>query len=93
MYYEYVRNLSKEIEFVKGGKIERRANEVLEESAILLEEIEQLGLFRAIEQGRFADVKRSFVGGKGLDGVFVKREDYFNPFDILLKDQLGLERN
>jgi beta-lysine 5,6-aminomutase alpha subunit len=34
----------------------------------------------AIEQGIFADVKRSRFGGKGLDGVAKQAPDYYNPF-------------
>jgi len=84
------KHLSEEIQFVNGGRIENRANEVLEKAADMLKEIETLGLFKAIELGMFADVKRSFVGGKGLEGVFVKNERYFNPFEELLKQELGI---
>jgi beta-lysine 5,6-aminomutase alpha subunit len=36
--------------------------------------------------GRFAGVKRPFTGGKGLDGVVEKQNDYFNPFvELMLK--------
>ncbi|OEF97266.1 D-lysine 5,6-aminomutase subunit alpha [Vulcanibacillus modesticaldus] len=85
-----IRHLSEEIQFLRGGRLEKRANEVLEKAAKMLDDVEQLGLFKAIEQGMFADVKRSFVGGKGLDGVFDKRDDYFNPFEELLKRELGV---
>lgn len=84
------KHLSEEIQFVNGGRIEIRANEVLERASEMLKEIESLGLFKAIELGMFADVKRSFVGGKGLEGVFVKNERYFNPFEELLKQELGI---
>ncbi|MBR3718684.1 MAG: hypothetical protein IKN20_02360, partial [Firmicutes bacterium] len=34
-----------------------------------------------IEAGKFAAVKRPFDGGKGLEGVATKDNDfYFNPF-------------
>ncbi|MDD3107310.1 MAG: lysine 5,6-aminomutase subunit alpha [Bacilli bacterium] len=36
----------------------------------------------------FAGIKRSFTGGKGLDGVFVKHKDYINPAFDLLKEGL-----
>ncbi len=89
------RHLSEEISFKSGGKVEKRANEVLEKATTTLEEIEEMGLFTAIEHGIFADMKRPFDGGKGLEGVFLKNEHYFNPFDELLKRDLGLgvERN
>lgn len=91
---KYIMNTAKhfsdEIEFTSGGKIETRANEVVEKAADMLKEIEELGLFKAIEQGMFADVKRSFTGGKGLEGVFVKDEQYFNPYEELLKTELKI---
>ena len=37
-----------------------------------------------IEMGKFAGVKRAMDGGKGLDGVTVKGENYFNPFIALM---------
>jgi len=87
------RHLGDEIQFKSDGKIEKRANEVLSKAANMLKEIEKIGLFDAIERGLFADIKRSFVGGKGLDGVFFKKEDYFNPIETLLKRALGLEES
>lgn len=87
------RHLSEEIQFTPGGRIENRANEVLEKAASILEDIEEIGLFTAIEQGIFADVKRPYEGGKGLSGVFTKRNNYYNPFEDLLKNELGLVGN
>ena len=43
------------------------------------------GLFNALEKGIFGDVKRSRVGGKGLDGVVEKGANYMNPFINLMK--------
>ncbi len=79
-----MRNLGDEIEYKKGGIIQNRAAEVLERSALMLEEIEKEGLFNIIEHGKLAGVKRSFNGGKGLDGVIVKDDKYFNPFIELM---------
>ncbi|MBQ7640200.1 MAG: hypothetical protein IJS91_04325, partial [Bacteroidales bacterium] len=39
----------------------------------------------ALEKGKFGDVKRPKNGGKGLDGVVAKGENYFNPFIDLMK--------
>jgi len=50
----------------------------------LLRDIEQEGIFDTIEKGKFGGVKRSFTGGKGLDGVTEKDERYFNPFIELM---------
>ena len=33
-----------------------------------------------LEKGVFADIRRPLDGGKGLDGVTVKSDRYFNPF-------------
>ncbi|MFH1584427.1 MAG: lysine 5,6-aminomutase subunit alpha, partial [Actinomycetota bacterium] len=52
----------------------------------LLEEIDDIGLFKAIEKGIFADIKRDTNSGRGLDGVIKKKEDYFNPFFKELKN-------
>ena len=74
------RSLSEEISFVPGGKIEKRANEVLHKAHDLLAQLRETGIMEAIEQGIFADVKRSRFGGKGLDGVVKRAPDYLNPF-------------
>jgi len=59
---------------------------VLEETVKLLENIEKEGLFRTLEMGKFAGIRRMQDGGKGLDGVVRKSRDYFNPFfDLLLE--------
>ena len=41
-----------------------------------------------LEKGTFADIKRPFNGGKGLDGVVVKDSVYFNPFIPLMKKEV-----
>lgn len=82
--FNNMRNLGDEIEFKKDGIIQRRAAEVLEKGTKMLEEIERDGLFTILEQGKFAGVKRSINGGKGLDGVVVKDDKYFNPFIDLM---------
>lgn len=79
-----MRNLGDEIEYKKDGIIQTRAAEVLEKAALMIEEIEESGLFDTIEQGKLAGVKRGFNGGKGLDGVVVKEDKYFNPFIELM---------
>ncbi|MGL4382601.1 MAG: lysine 5,6-aminomutase subunit alpha TIM-barrel domain-containing protein, partial [Bacilli bacterium] len=78
-------SLGDEIEFKQDGIVQKRCDEVLEESLLLLERIAQEGLFSAIEKGLFADVKRASDGGKGLDGVTSKDLLYFNPFIELMK--------
>ncbi len=73
-----------EVQFKEGGIIQSRANEVLTKATNLLEEIEQIGLFATLEKGIFADIKRPRDGGKGLAGVVVKDDVYFNPFVELM---------
>lgn len=73
--------LSSEIDFKAGGRMEARANEVLGEAVTLLEQIASEGLFNALSRGTFAGIKRRIDGGKGLDGVYLKRTEYTNPFE------------
>lgn len=82
--FNNMRNIGDEIEFKEGGIIQTRAAEVLEKAAVLLKDIEEEGLFSVLEQGKFAGVKRSRTGGKGLDGVTSKDEKYLNPFIELM---------
>lgn len=79
-----MKDLGDELTFKKGGKMETRVDEVLGKAADLLREIEQEGLFRTLEQGKFAGIKRPIEGGKGLKGVVQKEKDYFNPFIELM---------
>jgi beta-lysine 5,6-aminomutase alpha subunit len=74
------RNLGDEIVLRPGGTIERRAREVLAASEGLLERVAVMGLMKAIESALFADVARSPEGGRGLEGVFPRAADYWNPF-------------
>jgi beta-lysine 5,6-aminomutase alpha subunit len=74
------RHFGDEIEIKPGGKIERRAQDVLAGAERILGAVAERGLMRAIEDGTFADVKRARDGGRGYDGVFAKAPDYWNPF-------------
>lgn len=82
--FNNMRSLSEEIEFKQDGMIQKRAQHVLAEATHMLKQIETEGLIPTIEQGKFAGVKRSMTGGKGLDGVTLKGEQYFNPFIPLM---------
>jgi len=88
--FNNARHLGDEIEYKPGGKIAGRAHQVLAEATEMLEEIVERGFFNIIEDGMFADVKRSMTGGKGLAGVFQRDESYYNPFEMQLRKQLGL---
>ena len=79
--FNNARHLGDEIEYKKDGIIQKRAQKVLHDADELLAQIEKDGLFPTIEAGKFAAVKRPFDGGKGLEGVATKDNDfYFNPF-------------
>lgn len=86
--FNNMRNIGDEMEFKAGGIIQQRAHEVLEKTVALLEELVGEGLFKAIELGKFGDVKRPIDGGKGLSGVSLKGEHYYNPFiELMLSRQ------
>ena len=86
--FRTMKDFGSELEFKEGGIIQSRANEVLQKATDLLVEIEHQGLFATLEQGIFADIKRPKDGGKGLDGVVVKDDNYFNPFITLMKKEV-----
>ena len=83
--FNNMKDIGEEVEFKEGGIIKSRAQEVLHNATKLLEAMESEGLFTALEKGIFANVKRPKNGGKGLDGVTLKGEHYFNPFVELMK--------
>lgn len=83
------KDIGEEVEFKKDGLIQRRAQQVLKDAVLLLDQIQDDGLYKTIEEGKFGGVKRSRDGGKGLKGVFSKGEKYMNPFIHLM---LGGER-
>lgn len=73
-------SLGSEISFNPGGKIEKWAQKVLDDTLEHLRMIEKKGLFKAIEERAFANVTRKEDGGKGLDGVIERHPEYLNPF-------------
>ena len=83
--FNNMKSIGDEMEFKEGGIIRNRAKEVLDKAIELLEQLTSEGLFNALEKGIFGDVKRSRVGGKGLDGVVEKGSHYMNPFINLMK--------
>lgn len=82
--FNNMESISEEIQFKEDGLIQKRAAFVLEKADELLTEIEQLGLFDTLERGMFGGVKRPKEGGKGLNGVASKDENYYNPFIELM---------
>lgn len=85
--FNNMKNIGDEMEFAENGICRNRAKLVLNNTIDLLEDINKEGLFSAIEKGIFADVKRPKNGGKGLEGVTMKGENYYNPFVKLMKGQ------
>lgn len=82
--FNNARDIGSEVEFKENGIIQSRAQHVLSEANKLLHTIEEEGLFRTIEQGKFGGVKRARDGGKGLEGVCLRDDHYFNPFIPLM---------
>src|SRR5690606_27618234 len=75
------RHLGEEIQFAPGGRIVKRARDVLSGARELLREVEREGMFNAIARGAFGDIKRPIDGGKGAGGVFARAAEgrYINP--------------
>lgn len=85
--FNTMKDIESEIEFKKDGIIEKRANQVLKEAHDLLEKISEIGLYKALEEGMFADIKRSIDSGKGKENVFLKNSEYFNIIqDEMIKE-------
>jgi len=82
--FNNARAIGDEVEYKHDGIMQKRAQFVLSEADKLLREIEKEGLFSTIEKGKFGGVKRPRDGGKGLAGVCVKDDTYFNPFITLM---------
>ena len=82
--FNTMESLGSEISFKEDGIIQRRAGAVLNKACSLLSQIEDEGLFKTLEKGIFAGVKRPVNGGKGLEGVVEKDKAYFNPFIDLM---------
>lgn len=88
--FRAVKDLNENLCLTKNSFIDRRANEVLAQAVEFLERVAQEGLFSAMAKGEFAEIKRPENGGKGLDGVFRRDRDYYNPFMDSLKRELKL---
>ena len=73
-------SIGDEITFKENGIVQSRARKVLNDATSLLEEIDREGLFNALEKGVFADIRRGRNSGRGLEGVIIKSDNYFNPF-------------
>ncbi len=77
--FNYAHDLGEEIQFKPGGLINTRAQEVLRQAHELLERIAEVGMFGAIEDGTFGDVRRRIDQGRGIEGIVQTSEQYYNP--------------
>src|SRR5436305_4166301 len=78
--FNAARDLGEQFELCDARLLSRCAGLILRNAVELLRKIDELGLFKGLEAGLFADIKRSPEGGRGLDGVIKRNENYFNPF-------------
>jgi beta-lysine 5,6-aminomutase alpha subunit len=78
------KDLGNDISYKPNGMIERWGKKVLQDTYQHLSMIEKKGLFKAIEEKAFAEVKRTETGGKGYEGVITRAPNYLNPFFELL---------
>jgi len=91
MIQQAARHLEEEVLFRPGGRIQRRAREVLERARDLLYRVRDRGLFQALAEGIFADIPRAPDGGRGLDGVALRGPDYENPVEQALREMTNQE--
>jgi beta-lysine 5,6-aminomutase alpha subunit len=77
--FNTARHLGDEIQWKKGGIVEKRAQQVLDEVLDCLEGVAKDGIWDAIGRGEFGDVKRTRTGGKGYAGVVARHAGYVNP--------------
>jgi beta-lysine 5,6-aminomutase alpha subunit len=85
--HQAARGIGGEFILREDGHIAQRARSTFTRAVELLEECRREGLISAIGHGRFGDVKRTETAGKGLEGVFERGPNYFNPFLELLEAQ------
>jgi beta-lysine 5,6-aminomutase alpha subunit len=78
--FSAARDLGEQFDWREDSMVARWADKILREALALLQDMDKLGLFKALEAGIFADIKRSPEGGRGLEGVIKRSEWYFNPF-------------
>jgi len=83
--FNNMKDIGDEVTFKEGGIVQKRVATVVDNAITLLEDLEEEGLFVALSKGKFADVKRPIDGGKGLNGVVLRGNNYFNSYIELLK--------
>jgi len=88
--FNAVKDLNDSLMLSPDSFVNHRANEVLTQAVEFLEKVAKEGLFNAMAKGDFAEIKRPEDGGKGLEGVFKRDENYYNPFLEQMKLELKL---
>lgn len=88
--FNAVQDLNDSLMLSPDSFVNARANAVLTQAVEFLEKVAQEGLFNAMAKGDFAEIKRPEDGGKGLEGVFRRDENYYNPFMEQMKLELKL---
>jgi beta-lysine 5,6-aminomutase alpha subunit len=83
--FDSARDLGEEIEFRPGGIIQTRAREVLQGAYELLQRIAEVGLFAALGQGVFGDVRRHVDEGRGVEGIVQTEPGYLDPLSELMR--------
>ncbi|HUB36992.1 MAG TPA: lysine 5,6-aminomutase subunit alpha [Solirubrobacteraceae bacterium] len=83
--FNTARALGEEIEFKRGGIIQTRAQEVLAGALQMLERIASEGLFAALGEGVFGDVRRDPGEGRGMEGIVELAPGYVNPVTELMR--------
>ena len=78
--FNAARDLGEQFEWREDSLVARFAEQILRDAVELLRKMDKVGLFKGLEAGLFADIKRSSEGGRGLDGVIRCNDSYFNPF-------------
>jgi beta-lysine 5,6-aminomutase alpha subunit len=78
--FNAARDLGEQFDWSEDSMVARWADQILREAVEHLQEIDKLGLFKSLEAGLFAGIKRSPDGGRGLEGVIRRNDRYFNPF-------------
>src|SRR5713101_3322265 len=78
--FNAARDLSEQFDWREDSLVARWADQILRDAVELLLEMDTLGLFKGIEAGLFANIKRSPEGGRGLEGVIERNGQYYNPF-------------
>jgi beta-lysine 5,6-aminomutase alpha subunit len=78
--FNAARDLAEQFDWREDSLVARWADQILRDAVDLLRQMDNLGLFKGLEAGLFAAIKRSSDGGRGLEGVVERNEKYFNPF-------------